>query len=67
MPDFEVIITHKLEYTGLKCIKAKDEETALERVTVALEKANVSDLAGLEKFCDSVELTEDSIDVEGLN
>jgi len=37
MPDYEVEITVTVTYTAVKLIKAKDEETAGERVGKALE------------------------------
>jgi len=45
MPDYEVSIRYTLEYTAVKSIKAKDENTAHERVSSALEQIN-----GLKSF-----------------
>jgi hypothetical protein len=66
MPDYEVVVRYKIEWTGTKSIKAKDEETAERRVTEQLGK--VVDFATFKKYING-DINEEvnECDVEEVN
>jgi hypothetical protein len=69
MPQFEVTITYRVEYTAVKYVRAKDEDAARLKVEERLESNPVTSYEDLAKYVgkDSEIQMDETIDIETVN
>jgi hypothetical protein len=69
MAQFEVTITYRVEYTAVKYVRAKDEETAQARVEAVFEERPPASLADFETYIgkDSEIQVEETIEIDTIS
>jgi hypothetical protein len=69
MPQFEVTIVYRVEYTAVKYVRAKDEDAARSKVEERFEAGPLASYEDLAKYIgkDSEIQIDETIDVESIN
>ena len=69
MPQFEVTIIYRVEYTAVKYVRAKDEDTARVKVEERFEANPITSLEDLAKYIgkDSEVVQDETLEIDSVS